>query len=227
MAPSTSTSSMPAFIRTLAPRSAAACQRDGVTPTGATTRASRTTTTPPAQVELRQAAKTDHLIDQSLKVLPAKVPGSARAQARRDPQRRHGITGVGMLRFDVTNGAAVPGRAVGEPMQNLPLSAWNEYLSTLLAGRCDWRRTADVVSASERDRLEKFGAALRLVCPVTDVEGRLLGGVFITWDTSDASPDPERRPEIVEEAKKIGAQIASVLTLRMSQVVYRPAQAGE
>ena len=79
-------------------------------------------------------AKTDYLIDQDLAALLAKVPGAARAQLGVIHNGVTGITGIGLLRFDTTNGAAAPGRAIGERAQNEPLADWNGYLSTLLAG---------------------------------------------------------------------------------------------
>ncbi len=90
-----------------------------------------------------------------------------------------GLTGVGLLRFDITNGIANQGYSVGNLLTNRPLSDWNSYLSTLLVNECSYSGP-DGKGPADGNRVMEFGVSERLVCPVMDIKGRLLGGLFIT-----------------------------------------------
>jgi hypothetical protein len=53
-----------------------------------------------------------------------------------------------------------------------------------------------------------------MACPVTDIEGKLVGATFSTWDAADQPPAGEQLRAVMDLNQRIGAQIASVLSLR-------------
>lgn len=125
-----------------------------------------------------------------------------------------GLTGTGLLRYDVTNSVAAPGRSTGNPVQNQPLSDWGEFLPDLLTGQCVMIRVSDLHSISLRARFEGFGATNVMICPAADVQGKAVGGVFTFWDGSDQVPQGQDLHDLMAAARHVGAQIAAVLDLR-------------
>lgn len=167
------------------------------------------------QGQLRQTAKTDRLIDQLLAALLAHAPTAARVRLDVVHNGVTGITGTALLRYDVTNAVAAAGHSAGAMVINQPLSDWNEFLPALLAGKCQVVAVDEHAnSAALRARLEALGAGTFMVCPVIDIQGRLLGGVLTTWDVRDQPPTGQELQVLMEIAKGIGAQIASALDLR-------------
>ena len=62
--------------------------------------------------------------------------------------------------------------------------------------------------------LRTLGASSLLSCPVTDVQGKLLGALFLNWDTGDQLPAGEQMQQLMDFDQRIGGQIASVLKIR-------------
>ena len=166
------------------------------------------------QAELHRFATTGKLIDQLLTALLQQAPGAARVRLGVIHNGVTGLTGITMLRYDIINAIAPPGRAAGEFVVNQPLATWSDYLPSLLAGRCEKVMAADVHNYALRARLLALGANGILTCPVTDIEGKLLGALFVDWDGSDQPPDGEQLKAITNFDERIAAQIASVLNLR-------------
>jgi hypothetical protein len=167
------------------------------------------------QIQLQQTAQTDGLINQLLAALLAHAPTASRVRLDVVHNGVTGITGTALLRYDVTNAVAAAGRAVGPMVVNQPLSDWNEFLPSLLSGKCQIVAVGEGANASAlRARLEALGAGIFMACPVVDVQGRMLGAVFLTWDVRDMPPGGEDLRALTEYAKSIGAQIASALDLR-------------
>jgi hypothetical protein len=166
------------------------------------------------QSELRHASETDKLIDQLLTALLTQATSAARVRLGVVHNGVTGVTGMALLRFDITNGVAAPGHSVGAMVVNEPLSDWNEFLPALLAGRCQMGRATTEPNLSLRGRLEALGASDFMACPVIDIQGRMLGGVFVTWDLHDVPPQGEELQALMVYANRIGVQIASALDLR-------------
>jgi hypothetical protein len=166
------------------------------------------------QAELRQYARASKLIDQELTGLILHSAGAARIRLGVIHNGVSGLTGVGMLRYDVINSVALPGRAAGTSVVNEPLSVWNDFLPALLSGKCQLVGAADAHNFDLRLRLEKLGANSVLACPVTDIEGKLLGALLSNWDAADQPPDAEELQSVKELNQRAGGQIASVLNLR-------------
>lgn len=167
--------------------------------------------------ELHQSAQSDRLIEQLLRTLLVAAPAAARVRLDVVHNGVTGVTGTALLRYDVTNTVAAPGHATGQMVLNLPLSDWNESLPALLAGKCQIGEVAEAVSIALRARLEAMGAGAFLSCPVVDVQGRLLGAVFVQWDVHDAPPSGDSLQMLMDRAINVGAQIASALDLRTPQ----------
>jgi hypothetical protein len=166
------------------------------------------------QADLRQSVQTDKLIDQLLTALLVRAPAAARVRLDVVHNGVTGVTGVALLRFDITNAVAGPGHSLGAMLENQPLSDWNEFLPTLLAGKCQMSMTGQEQNLAMRARLETLGAGAFMACPVIDIQGRMLGALFVTWDVRDNPPTGEALQSLMEYGKTIGLQIASALDLR-------------
>jgi len=166
------------------------------------------------QTELHQAAQSDRLIDQLLRTLLTAAPTAARVRLDVVHNGITGVTGTALLRYDITNSVAAPGHDTGQMALNQPLSDWNEILPTLLAGKCQIGVVAAASSTAFRVRLEAMGTGAYLACPVIDVQGRVLGAVFVQWDAQDAAPTGSALQTLMDHAINVGVQIASALDLR-------------
>ncbi len=166
------------------------------------------------QAELRQSAQTDKLIDQLLQALLLRAASAARVRLGVVHNGVTGVTGVALLRFDITNAVAAPGHSVGVLPLNQPLSDWNAFLPALLAGRCYMGSAGSETNLGVKARLDALGANAYVACPVIDIQARMLGALFITWDLHDAPPTGEALNTLMEYAKSVGMQIASTLDLR-------------
>ena len=165
------------------------------------------------QAELHQLANANRLIDQQLGTILTRA-GASRVRLDVIHNGVTGVTGMGMLRYDVTNSVAAPGRAPGEPLQNQPLSDWSDVLPMLLADQCIYSAIADLRSSSLKARFESFGASSVLICPSADVEGRAVGAVLIFWDVGDTVPQGDDMLSLMTFARHVGGEIATVLDLR-------------
>jgi hypothetical protein len=165
------------------------------------------------QAEMHRSAATDKLIDQLLTALMERAPLATRVRLGVIHNGVTGVTGVALLRFDITNGVARPGHAVGQLITNEPLSDWNNFLPALLAGQCQTAATSAETNVVRRARLEALGAGTYMACPVTDIQHRMLGAVVATWDTRDRPPAGDELQSLMVFAKDIGVQIAAALDL--------------
>jgi len=166
------------------------------------------------QAELHQYAKAGKLIDQALTNLLLHSDGAARIRLGVIHNGVSGLTGVNLLRYDVINAVAPAGRAPGGLLVNEPLTTWGEFLPSLLAGKCQLMVLGDVHNFALQARLESLGASSLLSCPVTDLEGKLLGAIFTNWDAADKPPSGEQLQAVIEVNQRVAGQIASVITLR-------------
>ena len=166
------------------------------------------------QAELHYAADTDRLIDESLTGLLTYAPLAARVRLGVVHNGITGVTGVALLRYDVTNAVAARGHSVGALLLNQPLSEWNNFLPVLLAGRCYLGLVAEQPNPALRARFEGFGAGTFMTCPVIDNRNRMLGALFVTWDVRDLPPTGDALLGLMKYALGVGAQVASALDLR-------------
>lgn len=165
------------------------------------------------RAELYQAAQSNKLVDQLMTTLLQHAAFAARVRLGVIHNGVTGVTGIGLLRFDVTNAVSAPGHTPGAVMQNQPLSEWSAILPDLLAGRCDLSDVNQMVNLASRARLQAMGAAVVLACPVTDVHGAMLGALFTVWDVGDAPPAGQELILAKQYARRIGGQIAAALDL--------------
>jgi hypothetical protein len=166
------------------------------------------------QVELRQYAAANKLIDQLLQTMLDRATGASRVRLNVIHNGVTGLTGTGLLRYDTTNTAAAAGRLPGAAVINQPLSEWSDFLPTLIAGQCSIHRITELSAVALRARFEAFGAASVLVCPAADVQGRVVGAVFVFWDNADRVPAGADLRTLMVAEQHLGAQIAAVLNLQ-------------
>jgi hypothetical protein len=166
------------------------------------------------QAELEAVANTDKVINQLLAGLLDKSPTAARVRLAQIHNGVSGITGISLLKFDLTHAAAAVGRSTGQLLPNQPLSEWTEYLQVLLAGRCVLIKLQDLVSPVLRGKMVESRLNAFLGCPVVDAANQMLGGVFISWDDGDALPTGDALRQLTEESRIVGRQLGAALGLR-------------
>jgi hypothetical protein len=166
------------------------------------------------QSELRQFAAANKLIDQLLEAMLVRATGASRVRLNVIHNGVTGLTGTGLLRYDVTNSVAAAGRLAGAGVINQPLSDWTDFLPALLGGQCSMHRVNDLHAVSLRARFEVLGAASVLVCPAADVQGKTVGAIFIVWDNADRVPEGEDLRRLMAAGQHLGGQIAAVLDLQ-------------
>jgi hypothetical protein len=166
------------------------------------------------QGELRQFVAANKLIDQLLQTLLAHAPGASRIQLNVIHNGVTGLTGTGLLRYDLANSVAAPGRTAGPAYSNQPLSDWSDYLPAVMVGRCLFRRVSTLDSASLQARFEALGAVAALVCPAGDIRGKIVGAIFLSWDANDPIPDNATMEALMAEGQHLGGQIAAILDVR-------------
>jgi len=166
------------------------------------------------QAELHHVAMADQAIDKLLADIVGSDPSIARARLDVIHNGVHGMTGLGLLRYDLTNSIAGAGHAPGAMFENQPLSEWSQFLPDLLDGKCGLIGLDGMHGSLARARLEALNVGTLLFCPVTDQQGRLLGAVLAQWDTGTRLPEAEAMDQLIARMKKAGLQIAAVLGLR-------------
>jgi hypothetical protein len=165
------------------------------------------------QKELRQFAAATKLIDQLLQTM-LQQGGGSRARLAVIHNGVTGLTGTGLLRFDVTNSVSAKGREAGYAVINAPLADWSDFLPTLIAGHCSMFRVADLKSLPVRARLEQTGTSALMACPTADVQGKILGAAFVQWDENDPEPSGAELAALSTAEAHLSAQIAAVLDLQ-------------
>jgi hypothetical protein len=165
------------------------------------------------QAELHQFAEANKLIDQHLQTLLIRGKAS-RVHLDVIHNGVTGLTGTGLLRYDVTNSVAAAGRSTGAAVQNQPLSDWSGFLPALLSGQCVMLRVPDLASVALRARFEAFGATSVMICPAADIQGKAVGATFAFWDSNDTPPEGDALLDMMDAGRHVGAQIAAVLDLR-------------
>lgn len=166
------------------------------------------------QDELHAVAASDRIIHQHLKNVLDRFPGTSRVRLAVIHNGISGLTGVGMLRFDVIHGVAAPGRDIGIMVANQPLSEWIDYLGTLLTGQCAFVNSVAVHPLSARIRMEELGMQAFLVCPTVNAQNMTLGAVFASWDKNDTLPSAELLTTMMTEMKSTASQVAVALDMR-------------
>jgi hypothetical protein len=166
------------------------------------------------QLELQVSATSDRLIHGLLQDVLETAGNAARVRLSVIHNGQVLISGNGMLRFDITHAVTAPGRDSGVLVTNQPLSEWADYLTNLLAGNCVTFNVADVHNANARIRMASLGMQLFIACPVINVQGVLLGAIFVSWDHGDTLPAKEDLPKLYGEMKHVAAQVAIALDMR-------------
>ena len=166
------------------------------------------------QAELRQEAASEALTNQLVQVALTTARGAARIWLGVIHNGVTGLTGISLLKFDITNAISAPGRSPGELVQDEPLSSWSDFLPQMLSGKCAMMDITKLVNSPNRDRLLRLGVAALLACPVVDIRNQVLGALFVQWDTSDTPPAPAAMTDLQDRVIAIGTQIASALDLR-------------
>jgi hypothetical protein len=166
------------------------------------------------QSELKHFAAANALIDQHLEYLLAHSRGASRVRMHVIHNGVTGLTGTGLLRYDVTNIVASPGRALGANVQNAPLADLGDFLPGMLAGQCTVHRTSDLHAGPMLVRLVSLGVSSVMACPSADVQGKLVGALLISWDGADAPPEGIEMRALMDIGHHVGDQIAAVLDLQ-------------
>jgi hypothetical protein len=75
-------------------------------------------------------------------------------------------------------------------------------------------RVGELRAVSIRARFEALGATTVLACPAADVQGKMVGAIFILWDSTDPVPEGAELRRLTAAGQHLGGQIAAVLDLQ-------------
>jgi len=176
------------------------------------------------QAELRQAAASDILINDMLMDALQKFPDVARAVVAQLHNGDYGLSGMGLLKFNITHAQAAAGRAVGELSVDAPLSEWSDFLHTLLNGKCSYYLVQALKSNQAIARHAKMRVTSFMACPVKDTADRLLGGIVVSWDLGDTTPSEEERANLAAHLTTLGSKVAVLIDLAVSTRMSRKAK---
>ncbi len=169
--------------------------------------------------QIGQTEAANLLIEHLMRQVIGQTSGATRARLARI---RYGNGGgatasdpdaTGLPRYDVTNGVALRGWAVGATSCDLPLSDWTDFLPAMLADECTMQRLPQAGVAALRSRLPSSRLTTTLVCPAAGWSGQMTGALFILWDGSDRPPVDEGLRHLITAARRVATQIARVLDL--------------
>ena len=160
-----------------------------------------------SQIEPRQVAAANRLIERLMKTVLELAPGAARLRLTRI---RDSATWPS---YDVTNSVALRGRWIGAMHRNQPLSDWRDFLPALLAGQCALHQVVQVRSAAPAFGFPSARPSRVLVCPVTGADGQLLGAIFFGWDCDAQPPAGAALHALIAAANGLAMRIAAVLDL--------------
>lgn len=167
------------------------------------------------QAELRHVAASDLLIQDGLREILVRAPNAARARVAVFHNGIYGLTGLGMLRFDITHAEASDGVFAGDAVSNAPLSELRDVLPALMEGHC-------ILTDAAPDVLRPLAHASRLTsirhilsCPAMDVHRRIIGAVFVSWDT-DTVPTGATLEGVIRATMTTASQIAALYNARTS-----------
>lgn len=172
-----------------------------------------------SQIEPRQLMAANRLIERLMKTVLDMAPGAARLRLTRLRD------GAAWPHYDVTHTVVARGRRIGAMRQNQPLSDWRDFLPALLAGQCTLHRVVERGSAAPAFGFPSARPSRVLVCPVTSVDGPLLGAIFIVWDCDVRLPAGATLRALKAATRQLATRIAAVLDL--CDALSRPAPACE
>lgn len=167
------------------------------------------------QDELRRVSESNELIHKIMDAMMKSAPGADRARFAVFHNGISGLTGIGLLRYDIIVSVAGSGRNEGDLEQNRPLEEWSSFLPELLSGKCAWVDTDTIRNISARARMEEMGVKTFNACPVVDSFNRMLGAVSVYWSRGDgAPPDQSVREELSAQNLQAASRIAGAMELR-------------
>lgn len=166
------------------------------------------------QAQIGQDANANRVIDQLLTSALARAPTGARLRLAVIHNGIAGVTGMSMLRADITNAIARPGRATGDLSINLPMGSLATFSASMLDGSC-WLSDTDKLSFNPgREHLERIGVKAFLACPVKDPNNLLLGEIAMHWDRGDPVPVGDEMAEVTKSLKTTADQLGAIISLR-------------
>jgi hypothetical protein len=166
------------------------------------------------QAEISRTAEANRIIDQMLTTALPTLSGASRIRLAVIHNGIVGVTGLSMLRSDITNAIARPGRATGDLSVNLPMGSLATFSTTMLDGSCWLSNTNNLSYNPGREHLERVGVKTFLACPVKDPNGLLLGEIAVHWDSGDTVPTGADMEHLTDALKIVADKVGAVITLR-------------
>lgn len=166
------------------------------------------------QAEIKLTQHANKLIQTKLQSLVAATPGASRSRVHVIHNGVFTVTGVGLLRYDVTHAAARAGRAPGAYETNTPLSQMTDYLDTLIDHKCKRVEVTSLKDPGASFKMNELGVSVFLACPIYNTANQLIGALLTHWDGGDALP--EDMPAVISAHTQMAAQIAIALDLKHS-----------
>jgi hypothetical protein len=122
------------------------------------------------------------------------------------------------IKTNTTNSITVPGHKPAVLADNVPLAAWRDYTSQMVAHRCQYLPASKLTDPDAKARVSSYAFAT-LECPIFDVNNNLIGAIFVSWDKPADVPclkkchtRPQNMHEIADLTKKASQNIGDWLT---------------
>jgi hypothetical protein len=99
-----------------------------------------------------------------------------------------GVSGTAEIQFDIAAGVVRPPHSLGAFIVNQSLTQWTDYLSSLIAGHCEYLTVPQIKNKTARSRFDELAVKAFMVCPIMNSKHQLIGGLFASWDEGDKVP---------------------------------------
>ena len=166
------------------------------------------------QEELKKIAQSNATVRRIMEAELTNTPEAARVRLGIIHNGVYGVTGIGLLRFDLTQAVSKSGRSDGDMAQNAPLSQWDDYLQPLISGECSYVKVQDMKNSSARAHMEDVGISAFTACPVIDSHNQVLGALFVSWDKNDPLPSEEEVKKLEVQHLRAATQVAGAMEIR-------------
>jgi hypothetical protein len=167
-----------------------------------------------SQAALEASMQSDFVTRRILTEVLHEAPASSRARLALIHDGIATITGVDLLRFDITQSVAAPGHTPGSVFVNEPLADWTpDLLPALSKHECALSEVANMENLARKQRLEEMGATWVMGCPVIDVYDRIFGAILVTWDVGAVPPQGAALTQLFEKVKSDGQRLGAALDM--------------
>ena len=164
------------------------------------------------QTEIRQAAIADRLVKEYMESLLYVLKTPARIRVGLVHNGIANTAGRSMMRIDAPYSVTALGRSQGATVVNQPFSDWSDYSEAMFKEECVTLHTSSIRNPAQLSRLLSAGIEVFIVCPIIDIQGSMIGGLFVSWDRGDLIPDLLMADKMVVDIRATAGKLAGIFS---------------